>query len=88
MSTPEMPADPFGAPEELVTIMKGLAQIHDALMMAGKPLGNSPAPSLSSRLSGESGSFWGISSRCLIGQNLFRCLMHQGFPLSPVIRAE
>jgi hypothetical protein len=36
MSSPEMPADPFGAPEELVTMMKGLAQIHDALMMAGK----------------------------------------------------
>ena len=36
MSNPEMPADPFGAPEELVTIMKGLAQIHDALMMSGK----------------------------------------------------
>lgn len=36
MSNPEMPADPFGATEELITMMKGLAQIHDALMMAGK----------------------------------------------------
>jgi|HubBroStandDraft_1064217.scaffolds.fasta_scaffold711170_2 hypothetical protein len=35
MSSPEMPADPFGAPEELITIMKGLTQIHDAAVKAG-----------------------------------------------------
>jgi hypothetical protein len=33
--TPEMPADPFGAPEDLVTIMQGLTQIHDAAVKAG-----------------------------------------------------
>lgn len=32
-----MPADPFGAPEELITIMRGLTQIHDAAVKAGMP---------------------------------------------------
>mgnify|MGYP001609373386 FL=1 len=35
MSNPEMPVDPFGAPEELITIMRGLTQIHDAAVKAG-----------------------------------------------------
>jgi hypothetical protein len=32
--TPEMPTDPFGAPEDLVNVMKGLAQLHAAALMA------------------------------------------------------
>jgi len=30
-----MPPDPFGPPEEVLNIMKGLAQIHSAGMMSG-----------------------------------------------------
>ena len=30
-----MPPDPFGPPEEVLSIMKGLAQIHSAGMMSG-----------------------------------------------------
>ena len=29
--------DPFGAPEELITVMRGLSQIHDAAVKAGMP---------------------------------------------------
>jgi len=31
----DMPADPFGPPDEMVTIMKGLAQLHSAAVMSG-----------------------------------------------------
>ena len=30
-----MPPDPFGAPEELIQMMKGLAQLHSAAVMSG-----------------------------------------------------
>jgi hypothetical protein len=31
----ELPPDPFGPPEEILSIMKGLSQLHSAGMMAG-----------------------------------------------------
>jgi hypothetical protein len=33
----EMPLDPFGAPEELITMMRGIAQLHSAALSAGMP---------------------------------------------------
>jgi hypothetical protein len=30
-----MPADPFGPPDETIAIMRGLAQLHSAGMVAG-----------------------------------------------------
>lgn len=30
-----MPPDPFGPPEEVMSIMKGLSQLHSAGMMSG-----------------------------------------------------
>jgi len=32
-----LPPDPFGPPEEMVTMMKGLAQLHSAGIMSGLP---------------------------------------------------
>lgn len=33
----EMPEDPFAAPEELVTMMKGMWNLHSAAQVAGFP---------------------------------------------------
>jgi hypothetical protein len=35
--TPDMPADPFGPPEETLAMMRGLAQLHSAGIMSGLP---------------------------------------------------
>jgi hypothetical protein len=34
----EMPSDPFGPPEELVTLMKGLTNLYNAAILAGLPV--------------------------------------------------
>jgi hypothetical protein len=31
----DMPADPFGPPEDVMNIMRGLSQLHSAGMMSG-----------------------------------------------------
>lgn len=31
----DLPEDPFGPPEEMIGMMKGLAQLHEAGVMAG-----------------------------------------------------
>jgi hypothetical protein len=33
--TDEMPPDPFGAPEELISMMRGINQLHSAAVTAG-----------------------------------------------------
>ena len=35
MMPDEMPADPWGPPEEMLAMMRGLAQLHSAAMLAG-----------------------------------------------------
>jgi hypothetical protein len=37
MMTSDMPQDPFGPPEEMISMMKGLAHLHSAGMMSGLP---------------------------------------------------
>jgi hypothetical protein len=34
---PEMPLDPFGAPEELIGMMRGLQQLHASALAVGLP---------------------------------------------------
>lgn len=33
----DMPIDPFGAPEELISMMRGVNQLHSAALTAGMP---------------------------------------------------
>lgn len=33
----DMPADPFGPPEELLTMMRGYSQLYSAAVMGGLP---------------------------------------------------
>jgi len=35
MPDQEMPADPFGPPEEMITMMRGLKDLHAAAMLSG-----------------------------------------------------
>lgn len=33
----ELPQDPFGPPEDLLTMMRGYSQLHSAALLAGFP---------------------------------------------------
>ena len=37
MSDDQMPADPFGVPDEMVTMMRGISQLYSAAVISGLP---------------------------------------------------
>ena len=37
MNDDQMPVDPFGAPDEMVTMMRGISQLYSAAIISGLP---------------------------------------------------